>query len=80
MHAMYVMARGGVNRRPFIFVYSHNILFQLTFCKFMEILVSFAVVFRLVTQLWGGALRCMMSLKTAVKETKEILNVKKKVN
>ena len=46
----------------------------------MEILVSFAAVFRLVAQRWGGALRCMMSLKTAVKETKEILNVKKKVN
>ena len=48
MHAMDVMACGGVNQRPFIFVYSHNILFQLIFCKFMEILVSFAAVFRLI--------------------------------
>ena len=52
MHPMYVMACGGVNRRPFIFVYSHFILFQLIFCKFMEILVSFTAIFRLVTQRW----------------------------
>ena len=57
MHAMYVMACGGVNHRPFIFVYSHKILFQLIFCKFMEILVSLATVFRLITQHWGGMLR-----------------------
>ena len=57
MHAMYVMACGGVNQRPFIFVYSHNILFQLIFCKFMEILVFLAAVFRLTTQRCGGALR-----------------------
>ena len=56
-HAMYVMACGGVNHRPFIFVYSHKILFQLIFCKFMEILVSLATVFRLITQQWGGMLR-----------------------
>ena len=47
MHPMYVN-----NRRPFIFVYSHFILFQLIFCKFMEILVSFTAIFRLVTQRW----------------------------
>ena len=57
MHAIYVMACSVVNRRPFIFVYSRNILFQLIFCKFMEILVSFTAVVRLVSQRWGGALR-----------------------
>ena len=75
-HAMYVMACGGVNHRPFIFVYSHKILFQLIFCKFMEILVSLATVFRLIT----GEECCVTSLKTAVRETKEILKCEKKVN
>ena len=57
MHAMYAMACGGVNRRSFFFVYSHNISFQLIFCKFMEILASFAAIFRLVTQRSSPALR-----------------------
>ena len=57
MHAMYAMACVGVNQRPFIFVYSHNISFQLIFCKFMEILVSFPAIFRLVTQRSSPALR-----------------------
>ena len=78
MHPMYVMACGGVNRRPFIFVYSHFILFQLIFCKFMEILVSFTAIFRLVMQRWKE--RCVTSLKMAAMETKEISKCKKKVN